>query len=112
MQLSFNSTGKYDSLSLKKPAAKLSSISFAIILSAAGMIATGNTYAAGQSTQATQKVAANDNVLAGKHYKHHAKSHKASASTDNKSDDNHQLGGYSLQDGAMQGLYGDGEYAE
>ena len=119
MQSSINTTQQSHSLTsyLKIFELKVMATSFALILTTAGLLATGNVYAADKTAQSSQTLATNDTVHSGYFHKQDKLKHKsrqsnAAASTGNASDDNHKLGGYSLQDGAMEGLYGDGEYAD
>ena len=119
MQSSINTSQQCHSLTsyLKIFELKVMATSFALILTTAGLLATGNVYAADKTAQSSQTLATNDTVHSGYLHKrdklkHESRQSNDAASVGNASDDNNKLGGYSLQDGAMEGLYGDGEYAD
>jgi len=112
MQLSINTTHQRYTRCLKNFESKVATITIALVLSSAGFLTSGDVYAKGRTSQSASQLAANDKTQSGYHKKHKSRQHKNAASTSNAANDNNQLGGYSLQDGAMQGPYGDGEYAE
>ena len=119
MQSSINTSQQCHSLTsyLKIFELKVMATTFALLLTTAGLLATGNVYAADRTAQSTQTLATNDTVHSGYLHKrdklkHESRQSNDAASVGNASDDNNKLGGYSLQDGAMEGLYGDGEYAD